>query len=115
MAGHGRGHLRIVHFSRGFRYASGVHPRRRFTLPLPGGRSLELGARTLIMGILNVTPDSFSDGGRFNDPDRAYARALELDPENRLLSHQGYRRLEVEAIRATRVDTVPTFPISSSE
>ena len=33
------------------------------------------------MGILNVTPDSFSDGGRFYDPDRAYARALELEEE----------------------------------
>jgi dihydropteroate synthase len=42
---------------------------------------LQLGERTLIMGILNVTPDSFSDGGRFNDPDRAYARALELEEE----------------------------------
>jgi len=42
---------------------------------------LQLGERTLIMGILNVTPDSFSDGGRFNDPDRAFARALELEEE----------------------------------
>ena len=31
---------------------------------LPSGKSLDLGERTLIMGILNVTPDSFSDGGR---------------------------------------------------
>lgn len=42
-------------------------------------RQLTLGDRTLIMGILNVTPDSFSDGGRFYDPDRAYARAIELE------------------------------------
>jgi len=40
---------------------------------------LQLGEKTLIMGILNVTPDSFSDGGRYSDPDRAYARALELE------------------------------------
>lgn len=40
---------------------------------------MQLGERTLLMGVLNVTPDSFSDGGRFNDPDRAYARALELE------------------------------------
>ena len=33
------------------------------------------------MGVLNVTPDSFSDGGRFNDPDAAYARALELEEQ----------------------------------
>lgn len=42
---------------------------------------MQLGERTLIMGIINVTPDSFSDGGRFNDPDRAYARALELEEQ----------------------------------
>jgi dihydropteroate synthase len=45
------------------------------------GSEMQLGERTLIMGVLNVTPDSFSDGGRFNDPDRAYARALELEEQ----------------------------------
>jgi len=40
---------------------------------------MQLGERTLIMGVINLTPDSFSDGGRFNEPDRAYARALELE------------------------------------
>ena len=44
-----------------------MYPRRRFTIPLPGGRTLELGARTLVMGIINVTPDSFSDGGVLAD------------------------------------------------
>lgn len=44
-------------------------------------RELVLGDRTLIMGVLNVTPDSFSDGGQFSDPDRAFARALELEDE----------------------------------
>lgn len=37
--------------------------------------------RPLIMGILNVTPDSFSDGGRFVDPDRAVEHALQLEAE----------------------------------
>jgi dihydropteroate synthase len=37
--------------------------------------------RPLIMGILNVTPDSFSDGGRFLDPHRAAERALEMEAE----------------------------------
>jgi len=41
--------------------------RRRFAIPLPGGGSLSLGDRTLIMGVINVTPDSFSDGGRLFD------------------------------------------------
>ena len=40
--------------------------------------SLKLGERTLIMGIVNVTPDSFSDGGEFFDPDRAVEHALAL-------------------------------------
>lgn len=41
-------------------------------------RCLELGARTYIMGILNVTPDSFSDGGRFFDPSAAVDHALKM-------------------------------------
>ncbi len=36
------------------------------------------GARTLIMGVLNVTPDSFSDGGQFLDPDRAVEHARQM-------------------------------------
>jgi dihydropteroate synthase len=41
-------------------------------------RTLELGKRTLIMGIVNVTPDSFSDGGLFIDSEKAIAHALGL-------------------------------------
>jgi len=48
-----------------------MQPRRRFTIPLPGGRSLVLGDRTVIMGVVNVTPDSFSDGGDLFDPAKA--------------------------------------------
>jgi dihydropteroate synthase len=43
-----------------------------------GSRSLELGKRTLIMGIVNVTPDSFSDGGRFLDTAKAVEHASRL-------------------------------------
>ena len=43
-----------------------------------GSRSLELGKRTLIMGIVNITPDSFSDGGRFLDRDKALEHAERL-------------------------------------
>ncbi|MBV9404638.1 MAG: dihydropteroate synthase, partial [Acidobacteriaceae bacterium] len=39
------------------------------------------GERTLLMGVLNVTPDSFSDGGKYSDPDRAFARAIELEEQ----------------------------------
>jgi dihydropteroate synthase len=41
-------------------------------------RTLELGRRTLVMGIVNVTPDSFSDGGLYLDPQSALARAAQL-------------------------------------
>lgn len=46
-----------------------------------GSRTLELGKRTLVMGILNVTPDSFSDGGQFLDHARAVEHALRLFSE----------------------------------
>src|SRR6516162_9880130 len=45
------------------------------------GRSLQLGDRTLIMGVLNVTPDSFSNGAKYDDPDRAFARAVEMEEQ----------------------------------
>ena len=45
------------------------------------GRAFDLGARTHIMGVLNVTPDSFSDGGLFADPARAVERGLEMVAE----------------------------------
>jgi len=41
-------------------------------------RTLELGPRTLVMGVLNVTPDSFSDGGKFLARDHAVAHALKM-------------------------------------
>lgn len=46
-----------------------------------GNHRLELGRRTLVMGILNVTPDSFSDGGRFETFDRAVAHARRMVAE----------------------------------
>ncbi len=52
-------------------------PRPIFDLKIRGLK-VRLGERTLIMGVLNVTPDSFSDGGRYLDPDRAIRHAIEL-------------------------------------
>ncbi len=51
--------------------------RRRFVLRLRS-RRLVLGERTLVMGVLNVTPDSFSDGGRFLSAKRAIRHALAM-------------------------------------
>lgn len=53
-------------------------PRKLYRLPLPGGRTLELGTRTLVMGVLNITPDSFSDGGLNLDPQRAIDAGLRM-------------------------------------
>src|SRR6202047_594642 len=44
-------------------------------------KTLQLGERTLLVGVLNVTPDSFSDGGKFLDPDRAFAHAIEMEEQ----------------------------------
>lgn len=52
---------------------------KTFHLRLPEGARLTLGPRTLVMGVLNVTPDSFSDGGFYSRPDVAVARALQLE------------------------------------
>lgn len=43
--------------------------------------SLPLGSRTYIMGVLNYTPDSFSDGGAYNTPEKALERALEMQTQ----------------------------------
>ena len=52
--------------------------RRQFTIVLPGGRTLALGERTLVMGVINVTPDSFSDGGELFDPGRAIEAGVRM-------------------------------------
>jgi dihydropteroate synthase len=46
-----------------------------------GSRAFDLSRRPLLMGVLNVTPDSFSDGGAWDDPARASARAVALCEE----------------------------------
>lgn len=56
-----------------------IAPRARYTLSLPDGRTLVLGERTLLMGVINVTPDSFADGGVCLDPRRALDAALALE------------------------------------
>jgi dihydropteroate synthase len=72
--------------------------RPRFQLRLRH-TTLPLGERTLIMGILNVTPDSFSDGGRFLEPASAVARAVEIE-------RQGASILDIGA-ESTRPGSTP--------
>lgn len=58
-----------------------IAPRRSYAIALPNRAPLDLGARTLVMGVLNVTPDSFSDGGEALDPIRAVALATEMEAQ----------------------------------
>ena len=53
----------------------------KYELKSPHGRTLVLGETTKIMGILNVTPDSFYDGGKYSSVDRAVVRGLEMAEE----------------------------------
>ena len=55
--------------------------RRPYTLRLPHGAVLALGERPLVMGILNVTPDSFADAARTLDPARAIDVALRMEAD----------------------------------
>ena len=66
--------LRAEHIGHGFRIVA-MRPVFEWQI---GSRALQLGKRTLIMGVVNVTPDSFSDGGRNFDRDRAVEHALKL-------------------------------------
>jgi dihydropteroate synthase len=56
-----------------------IHARASFTVPLADGRILELGPRTLVMGVVNVTPDSFA--GSAADPDEAVELALRMEAD----------------------------------
>ena len=54
-----------------------MHARKTYHLSW-SGRTLALGRQTCIMGVVNVTPDSFSDGGKFIRADAARAQGLQL-------------------------------------
>jgi dihydropteroate synthase len=54
--------------------------RKPYDIVLPGG-VLKTGPKTLLMGVLNVTPDSFSDGGKFYDPEAAVAQGIWMAEE----------------------------------
>ena len=56
-------------------------PRPSYKIPLPSGRVLELGPRCLVMGILNVTPDSFAESKSLLDPANAVAAALRMEAD----------------------------------
>jgi len=93
-----------------------------------GARTLELGKRTLIMGVVNVTPDSFSDGGAFFDRDRATAQAERLLEEGADIVDIGGESTRPGArvetgnprqadanSRSTNLKTAPSAPTVSAE
>ncbi|MBD9556183.1 dihydropteroate synthase [Ensifer sp. ENS03] len=61
------------------------NPFQKFSWKLAHGRSLELGPRGVLMAIVNVTPDSFSDGGRFIDAVAAVAQGMRCLEEGALI------------------------------
>jgi len=76
-----------------------IEPRR---WKLAHGRALDLGAEALIMGILNITPDSFSDGGRYVSVESAVDAALEM-------AEQGAAIIDVGG-ESTRPGAIPVEP-----
>ncbi len=86
-----------------------------------GARSLELGKRTLIMGIVNVTPDSFSDGGRYFDPAQAIEHAERLLEEGADILDIGGEstrpgaRIELAAVKKSTTPTAHAKPSVSAE
>ncbi len=58
-----------------------MFPRAQYEVPLPHHAALRLGERTLVMAVLNVTPDSFSDGGVRFDAERAVEDGLRMASE----------------------------------
>jgi len=90
------------------------------------GRAVALGQRTLIMGVLNVTPDSFSDGGRYLVPEQAIQHGVELArqgadwidvggestrPGSQPVSEEAELRRVLPVIRGLRKN-LPSIPIS---
>jgi dihydropteroate synthase len=58
-----------------------IAPRRAYLISLPDHRQLQLGERCLIMGVLNVTPDSFGDASHVTDPAHAINAALRMEAD----------------------------------
>ncbi|MBI3405743.1 MAG: dihydropteroate synthase [Acidobacteria bacterium] len=85
--------------------------RRKFRLQLPA-RTLVLGERTLVMGVLNVTPDSFSDGGKFRSVRAAVARALEMERQGAdILDIGGESTRPGSAGVSTKVELACVLPV----
>jgi dihydropteroate synthase len=84
-----------------------------------GTRALELGKRTLIMGIVNVTPDSFSDGGLYLDSSKAVDHALQLLDEGADIIDVGGESTRpgagVNLSPPANTSPTPRIPVSTEE
>jgi len=87
-----------------------------------GRRSLSLGKRTLIAGVVNVTPDSFSDGGLYLDPEQALIHALELLQDGADIidiggesTRPGAKVLSAAAPKDLKANPVPNSAVTEEE
>ncbi len=86
--------------------------RKAFVIKLRDGSSISLGERTIVVGVLNVTPDSFSDGGRTFEPARAIARALEMEEEGADIIEVGGESTRPGSVRLpARVELSRVLPV----
>jgi dihydropteroate synthase len=67
-------------------------------------KTLQLGERTLLVGVLNITPDSFSDGGKYLDPDRAFAHAIDLEEQGADIIDIGAESTRPGAVRISEAE-----------
>jgi dihydropteroate synthase len=80
-----------------------------------GTRSLELGKRTLVMGIVNVTPDSFSDRGQFLDSEKAVAHALQMLNDGADIIDIGGESTRPGAVVAGSTTATEAKPVTETE
>lgn len=80
--------------------------RREFSVSAPDGKGITLGLRTIVVGVLNVTPDSFSDGGQHFDSGRAIERALEMESEGADIIEVGGESTRPGAARLSAEDEI---------
>ena len=71
--------------------------------------------RTYVMGILNVTPDSFSDGGKYFDPEKAVRRAVEMEAQGVDIVDIGGQSTRPGSVRIKIMPPIQTAGMSKAE
>jgi dihydropteroate synthase len=78
--------------------------RKPFRIALPDGKGLDVGLRTLVIGVLNVTPDSFSDGGLYDQPGRAIEHGLQMQADGADIIEVGGESTRPGSVRVSAED-----------